>query len=328
MEPLILRTALRLSRNLQKLPFPQHLNDTQKMRLTEELSTVICQGTDFTPLFLHQLTQAQLYSLAERQIIDTDHAKSPAGKAVLCSPDGQLYVNLNCDDHIELVCFGAGDSFDAPYARVRRWDAQFEQRFLYAFDDEFGYLSPSPAGLGTGLEASVLLHLPLLEENNGIFRTADYLMRLGLLLHGRFGSGSDAAGAFYLLTNRLSMGLSESESMDNLTAMAAQLAHQETNAESDYCKTPEAQLRAQKAVARLCQAQTLSAEDGIALLSELRLAVQTGAFPAVPAAHICTLLDEIQPTTLLNANLQCMSLRELDRLRADWLRSQLRVAQQ
>ena len=175
MESLILCTVLRLSRKLQKLPFPQHLNDMQKMRLTEELCTVICQGTDFTPLYLHQLTQAQLYSLAERQIIDTDHAKSPAGKAVLCSPDGQLFVNLNCDNHIELVCFGAGDSFEAPYARVRRWDEQFEKRFLYVFDDEFGYLSPSPAGLGTGLEASVLMHLPLLKENNGIFRTADLI---------------------------------------------------------------------------------------------------------------------------------------------------------
>lgn len=328
MESLILCTVLRLSRNLQKLPFPQHLNDMQKMRLTEELCTVICQGTDFTPLYLHQLTQAQLYSLAERQIIDTDHAKSPAGKAVLCSPDGQLFVNLNCDDHIELVCFGAGDSFEAPYARVRRWDEQFEKRFLYAFDDEFGYLSPSPAGLGTGLEASVLMHLPLLKENNGIFRTADYMMRLGLLLHGRFGSGSDASGAFYLLTNRLSMGLSESESMENLIAMAKQLAIQEIHAEADYCKTPEAPLRAQKAVAQLCQAQTLSAEDGIELLSDLRLAARMGTFPDIPADRLCALLDAIQPTTLLNANLQCMSLQELDRLRADWLRVQLHTAQQ
>lgn len=326
MESLILRTVLRVSRNLQKLPFPQHLNDAQKLRLTEELCTVICQGTDFVPLYLNQLTQAQLYSLAERQIIDTDHAKSPSGKAVLCSPDGRLYVNLNCDDHIEIVCFGAGDSFETPYARVRHWDEQFEQRFLYAFDDEFGYLSPSPAGLGTGLEASVLIHLPLLKENNGIFRTADYLMRMGLLLHGRFGSGNDAPGAFYLLTNRLSMGLSESESMENLVAMATQLVHQEIHAEEADRQTPEAQQRAQQAVARLCRVQALTAEEGIALLADLRLAAQTGCFPQIAPERLCDLLDAIQPTTLLNANLQCMSLQELDRLRADWLRAQLRSA--
>lgn len=326
MNDLILGTTLRLSRNLRKLPFPQHLNDIQKMQLTQELSNVIQQGTDFTPLYLNQLTQAQLYSLAERQIIDSDHAKSPNGKAVLCSPDQHLFVNLNCDNHIEIVCFGVGCSFESTYAEVRKWDEQFEKRFIYAFDDEFGYLSPSPAGLGTGLEASVLIHLPVLKENHGVFRTADFLLQMGFLLHGRYGNGNDAAGAFYSLTNRLSMGLSETESMENLSAITTQLARQEAQVETDYQRTEEAKIRAQKAVTFLCQADALSADDGIELLSDLRLAGAIGICPIIPAKKLCDLLDSIQPTTLLNANLQCMSVQELNHLRADWMRTQLHAA--
>ncbi len=318
----MMHSAVRLSRNLRGIPFPQRLNDLQKARLTEELSESICHAVHTAPLDLSTVSQARLYSLAEQQIIDPEHAKSPQGKAVLCSSDGMVFIDLNCDNHLELVAHAKGDALHKAYARVRTLDETLERIFPYAFDDEFGFLSPFPTDIGTGMEATLYLHLPMLKENRRLLRMVEHLSRLGFLLHGSFGSGSEAKGAFYQLTNRVTLGLTETETLDNLSAIARQLVQQEADAEQELHRNGDFS-EPMNRIAQLKQARAVSLDDGIQLLSDMRLCGALGLSPSLSDVDVDDLLYRIQPATLLSANLQCTSVQELDCIRADLLRTAL-----
>lgn len=323
---LILRTTLRLSRNLRSIPFPLRLNDVQKTGLTEELCDTICRAMNVSVLPLNTLNQAQLYSLAEQQIIESEHARSPQGKAVLQSADGELYLNINCENHLELVAFGDGLQIDATYRRLREADDLLERLFPYAFDDRFGFLAPSPEGIGTGLEASVVLHLPALKENRSLMRTEDYLSRLGFSIRGCYGKGAEALGAFYLLTNRLTMGLSEEEALRNLSAIARQLALQEAAAEEALHGSELAEECMRRTGSTMMRLRSIALEDAIALLSDMRLCGSLGMCNPMPTRLLRMLLERIQPATLLNANLQCMSMQELDARRAELMRTSIALS--
>lgn len=321
--PLLLHTALRLSRNLRGIPFAPRLNDLQRAQLTEELCAKLQQLTGFTVLRLSSLTQGQLYSMAEQRILETEHAKSPQGKAVLCSPNGKIFINVNCNNHLELLYMQTETVPERAYEPLRVLDEQTERVFPYAFDDTFGYLAPSPSDIGTGLQATVLLHLPVIKENRGILRTSDYLSQLGFTLHSAFGTGNDAPGAFYLLTNRLTMGLTENNILENLSTFAMQLARQEHLAEEQLQGSERAGEIARRMVGVLHTADALTADEAIELLSDYRLCSAFGLCRPLPNDAFFRLLTQIQPATLLNANLNCMSVRELDCRRAAILHTTL-----
>lgn len=320
---LIVKATLRMSRNLRGIPFPSRLNEIQKAQLTDELSETICRAMDFSVLSLNQLSQAQLYSLAEQQIIESEHAKSPHGKAVLFDKNHQIFININCDNHLELIYFDRLGQLKEAYEALHEIDIMLERLFPYAFDDEFGFLSSSLSSIGTGLEASICLHLPAIKENRGILRTGDYLSQLGLTLRGCYGAGNDALGAFYQLTNRLTLGISEETALDNLVSFARQLAHQERLAEEHLKGSEYAISCMRRAVSELLTSPGLTFDEAITIVSDLFLCSSLGMCSVHSTLKLCDLLDQIQPATLLNANLQCMSTQELDIRRAELLRSTL-----
>ena len=48
------------------------------------------------------------------------------------------------------------------YNHAVQIDKAIEAKYPYAFDERFGYLTACPTNVGTGLQASVMLHLPAL----------------------------------------------------------------------------------------------------------------------------------------------------------------------
>lgn len=323
---LIIRTMLRLSRNLRGIPFPHRLNDVQKAHLTEELCDKICRVLPLSVLRLSTLNQAQLYSLAERQIIGSEHAKSPQGKAVLKNDDDTFFIYINCDNHLEMLTFGDGPELTRTYQQLREADELLERLFPYAFDDRLGFLGPSPETIGTGLEAAMVLHLPALKENRTLRRTEEYLTRLGFSIRGCYGKGSEATGAFYQMSNRLTMGLAEDDVLQNLSAVVMQLARQEANAENALVGSELAEECMRRTGSTMMRLRSISLEDAIVLLSDMRLCGALEMCNPVPVALLRQLLDRIQPATLLNANLECMSMQELDARRAETIRTAIALS--
>jgi protein arginine kinase len=323
---LMIHTMLRLSRNLRGIPFPHRLNDVQKAQLTEELCGKISRVLPLSVLRLSTLNQAQLYSLAEHHIISPEHARSPHGKAVLKNEQNTFFININCDNHLELVAFGDSPDLMTTYRQLRETDELLERLFPYAFDDRLGFLVPSAENIGTALEASVMLHLPALKENRTLRRMEEYLTRLGFGIRGCYGKPAEAVGAFYRLSNRLTMGLPEEAVLKNLSAVAMQLARQEAHAENDLVGSELAEECMRRTGSTMMRLREISLDDAIVLLSDMRLCGSLEMCNPVPTGLLRQLLERIQPATLLNDNLQCMSMQELDARRAELIRTAIALS--
>jgi protein arginine kinase len=323
---LMIHTMLRLSRNLRGIPFPHRLNDVQKAQLTEELCGKISRVLPLSVLRLSTLNQAQLCSLAEHQIISPEHARSPHGEAVLKNEQNTFFININCDNHLELVAFGDSPDLMTTYRQLREADELLERLFPYAFDDRLGFLVPSAENIGTALEASVMLHLPALKENRTLRRMEEYLTRLGFGIRGCYGKPAEAVGAFYRLSNRLTMGLPEEAVLKNLSAVAMQLARQEAHAENDLVGSELAEECMRRTGSTMMRLREISLDDAIVLLSDMRLCGSLEMCNPVPTGLLRQLLERIQPATLLNDNLQCMSMQELDARRAELIRTAIALS--
>ncbi len=72
-----------------------------------------------------------------------------------------------------------------------------KKAFDYAFDKDFGYLTCCPTNAGTGLRASVMVHLPGYVLTGKFNELAASLSQLGLTVRGIFGEGSKGLGNIF-----------------------------------------------------------------------------------------------------------------------------------
>lgn len=127
------------------------------------------------------------------------------------------------EDHLRLQVMRAGLALDDAYAAADELDTRLDERLHFAFDDRLGYLTQCPTNLGTGMRASLMLHLPALQENNALQQLANTVSKLGLTIRGLYGEGSKPEGAIYQLSNQVTLGISEQAAIENLKGIAAQI---------------------------------------------------------------------------------------------------------
>lgn len=173
------------------------------------------------------LTQAQAVSLAERHVISPDFTNQREGKGLFLSEDESISIMVNEEDHLRIQVLSSGLALHEALDIANRFDDLFDSRLTYAFDDKLGYLTSCPTNLGTGLRASVMLHLPALEQSRNMGRLINTLSKLGLTIRGTYGEGSDAKGALYQVSNQVTLGLDEKTACENLKGIVMQIIDQE-----------------------------------------------------------------------------------------------------
>ena len=171
-------------------------------------------------------------------------------------------------------------------------DHELGVRVSFAFHPEFGYLTACPTNVGTGLRASVLIHLPALVLTKEISKVLQGLAQVGLTYRGLFGEGSDALGHLFQLSNQTTLGKSEPELLDHLGRMVRQVMEYEERARGVLRRDAAAALedRVWRAWAVLRHARTLSFEETVNLLSGVRLGVGLQILPDVPLYTLNRLL--------------------------------------
>ena len=136
---------------------------------------------------------------------------------------------INEEDHLRIQVMKEGMDLSAVYQLADQIDSALNDTLHFAFDSELGYLTQCPTNLGTGMRASLMLHLPSLQQNGMIKRISDNLSKLGLTLRGTYGEGTEPVGALYQLSNQVTLGLSEKEAIENLERIVMQLVEEERN---------------------------------------------------------------------------------------------------
>ncbi len=299
MSHLVLSTRVRLARNLAERAFwgrNTPLDRESVVRTAEAAVRDIPELTDASTVRLDGLPRLTRLWLHERQTVSRELAgleasgKVRSGAAVVIAPS--LSVMLNEEDHLRLQGLRSGFALEAAYADTDAVDQALGQRLSFAFHPEFGYLTSCPTNVGTGLRASVLIHLPGLVLTREITKVLQGLAQVGLTYRGLYGEGSEVLGNLFQLSNQTTLGKSEGELLDHLGRLVRQVMEYEERARDVLRRDAPNALddKVWRAWGLLRHARSMSFEETLNLLSGVRLGQGMGILPDVPLHTLNRLL--------------------------------------
>lgn len=314
-------TRVRLARNLKQYPFPDRATLEQKEEVKKRVRDALLSGNsilskEFRFLPLEEMDENTAVSLVERHIVSPEFISSRQGRGVLVSEDESVSIMINEEDHLRIQVLREGLSLKEAAETADRLDTLLGESLSFAFDPEFGFLTQCPTNLGTGMRASFMLHLPALQESGSMARICANLSKLGLTLRGTYGEGTKVTGALYQLSNQITLGLSENEAIENLSAIAGQLIEEERRLRGQMSKNLLLQDKITRAAGLLGSARVLSTGEFMELLSYVRLGVSEGLLQGAAPEELNALSVHVQPATLMAREGQNLSENQRDALRA------------
>ena len=323
----VISTRVRLARNLRGFPFPDRMSLDQKQTVCHLVrDALLCSNSaireDFDYIEMASLSPVQAGALAERHLISPDFCEHCQGRALLLKKDESVSIMLCEEDHIRIQVMQAGLRLEEAYDLADKLDTLLDSQLHFAFDDRLGYLTQCPTNLGTGMRASLMMHLPMLEATGTIAELVKAVSKIGLVFRGLYGEGSKPKGAIYQLSNQITLGISEGDALKNLSSIAAQVIEQEKQAASrlDPLMLED---RVYRAVGVLQNARILHSDEFMECLSQLRLGVSLGMVEGPSFHQMNALLCELQPANLIQTDSAAEDPAVRDRLRAERVRNQL-----
>lgn len=328
MSKVVISTRVRLARNLRDYPFPCRLSAQNKEKIIDSVKKAITESNsavanDFKFIRMSELDPKQSVSLVEKRLISPEFISETEGRALMLNTDSSVSIMINEEDHIRLQVIKKGLSLEEAYDTADRLDTLLDENLSFAFDEKLGYLTQCPTNLGTGMRASVMLHLPALEKSKAIGRISGNLSKLGLTIRGAHGEGTEPQGALYQLSNQVTLGISEKAAIENLKSITEQLAAQEEQARERICSSVDVQDAISRSCGILKFAKLISHEEALRLLSNVRLGIESGQIDDVDIQMVDSLMTEVEPATLSVGIGKSLSPRDRDIERARLIQSRL-----
>lgn len=326
--PVVLSTRLRLARNLVGTPFPERASLTQR---SDILSKCVAHFSRLSKMKkgmyfeISNLSDLEKQVLVERHLISRELCESGPGCGVYINRDQTCSVMINEEDHLRIQFLKSGFHLKNVWKRIDRFDSELENVLDIAFDTEFGYLTACPTNLGTGLRASVMMHLPGLVLADQMERVARAVNQLGITVRGLFGEGSDATGHVFQISNQQTLGEMESDIVERLGKVLKTVIDHEVNARfkclEDSC--PKLLDQIGRAYGLLRNAHVVTSNEAMHHLSLLRLAVDFEMLPESKRADIDRFFIECQPGHIQHAASAGIEPDARDVCRATKLRKEL-----
>jgi len=324
----VISSRIRLARNLARLPYPSISSAKQQAEVIEAVAGVPAAAE---PLKEATFLRARELDTTDRQILVERHLTSPefmrdnTDLAVFVEPQEKISVTVNEEDHLRIQALTSGLSLQQAWGRAQEVDTNLDESLTFDFDREFGFLTACPTNVGTGLRASVLVHLPALVLTREIESYLNRLNKLGFVARGFYGEGTDVQGNLFQVSNQTTLGQTEEEIVRGLENIVKQLVDQEHEAERTLVRDAKVELedRVWRAYAIITNARMLNSGEMMNLLSAVRLGVGLKVLPPVPLPTLNELLILTQPAHLQKAGGDGMSTEERDVRRAQVFRERL-----
>lgn len=287
-DDIMVSTRIRLARNLKKYPFPGAMTVEQAQKAAAEIRDSVMNGNstlaqDFRVIDMEKVSEREKQVLYEKHLISPEMMNRKVG-SVLLGGDESMSVMLMEEDHIRLQVILGGFNLDRAWETADRVDDVLEEHLEYAFDDEFGYLTSCPTNTGTGLRASVMMHLPALTITDNIARVINSAGQLGIAVRGMYGEGSKAYGNLYQISNQVTLGMPETDIISKLKNVASQIADREREARKVLAEQNGDQLadRLWRSYGTLKYARSLSSQEAKALISDVIFGKNMNIIDAAP----------------------------------------------
>ncbi|MBI5600271.1 MAG: protein arginine kinase [Gemmatimonadetes bacterium] len=318
---IVLSSRVRLARNLSGFPFSPRAGDAERLRVLHQVREAAADTALLSRAILlrvDELTTGERHLLHERHLVSRELAELDAptarsGSAVLVGDEAALMVNE--EDHLRLQVFRSGFDIAGAWERAAQLERELGERLPLAYHHEFGFLTSCPTNVGTGLRASVLVHLPGLVLTQEIGKVLTGLQQMGLTYRGLYGEGSEVVGNFFQISNQTTLGRTEDELCDHLARVVAHVISRESEARRVLSRDAGYIIEDKlwRAYGTLRYARSLGADEAMNLLSGVRLAVGMYLIGGLSvytlnkllvfsqAAHLS--LAEGRPLTEIEANL-------------------------
>lgn len=317
----VVSTRVRLARNISDVPFPSRISlpeDINKVHESAKSSLLVSPEFEYT--HIADLTELDRRVLIEGHIISAELAAGKNG-GILCNKDKSVSVMIMEEDHYRLQSLGSGLSLNKTYDLADKLDNMLGGGVNYAFDEKLGFLSSCPTNVGTGLRASLMMHLPALTAAKGMQRISALVGKVGMTVRGAFGEGSAASGAFYQISNQITLGVTENEILSRLSSTAKKVIDFERGTRKELFSTLGVMLedRVWRAVGLLKHARRISDGEAQKLISDTALGVSLGIVSGFTSGRLYKIMMDTRPATIASLSGR-LKPQERDIVRADMLR--------
>ncbi len=318
-------TRIRLARNISGIPFPSVMNDEQRDQVNKLVKNALLESnTPFAKTLkfiqMRDIPENERFSMIERHIISREFVSNCENKAIIISDDESVSIMLGEEDHIRIQVIKSGLDVITAYDVAEQIDAILCNLLDIAFDKKLGFLTSCPTNLGTGLRASVMLHLPLLKSSGEMSVLSDQIGKIGFTVRGMYGEGTKAAASLYQISNQITLGITEKNAIDNLNLITMQLIEKERKLRESLNKITAEDI-SMRAFGILSNARIISSSEMMKLLNELKLGISLGIIDN-ETLNPMKLLIEGQPFMLMRKFGQ-MTADERDIYRANMIREAL-----
>ncbi|OGV51912.1 MAG: protein arginine kinase [Lentisphaerae bacterium GWF2_52_8] len=322
-DDIAISSRIRLARNLDGIPFPivaepdQLLSVISAVKLATERASALADPLEFD---MKSLCDIDRHMLLERRLVSRDFLSDCQRSGLIVSQDETFSIMINEEDHLRLQAMRPGFQLHEVWDVIDALDDKLSSELPYVFDKNLGYLTSCPTNVGTGLRASVMLHLPGLVLSGQINAVIQGVAKLGLAVRGIFGEGTENLGNLYQVSNQSTLGESELQIIDRLEIIIRQIIGHEKNARHTLLEQRQNFLldHVGRAYGILRHAYTISCEESLKSLSALRLGVDMGMFASLDIHTINELFLIVEP-----AHLQKFARRELESPERDIFRASL-----
>ena len=327
---IVISSRIRLARNLDKLSFSHWADEKGQGEVLTKVESAISESNYLKgSLFLkmREMSNIDKQFLVERHLISREHATGSDHKGVMISDKEIVSIMINEEDHLRIQVVQSGFNLAEARLLTDRIESELESHLNFAFSSNWGYLTACPTNVGTGMRASVMLHLPALVMTNQISKVLQAIAKLSLTTRGLFGEGTEAKGNFFQISNQISLGRLEIEIIDNIERVIKQVMEYEQSARNNLLTHNKDLIedRVGRAYGILKGVRIISSNETIDLLSSVRLGVDIGLLKDIDRGMVNELFILTQPAHLQKIEGKALTADKRDVKRAELIRKKLNM---
>ena len=320
----VVSSRIRLARNFAAQRFPNKQDREEAMQVWKHLSDFAAEHSDYQFYRLDDADSLDKEALLAKHLISPAHAANDERlRALVLNNDLTQAIMVNEEDHLRMQTFRRGFDLGDAWQSATLLDDQIGKYGDYAFTDRLGYLTSCPTNIGTGLSASVMLHLPAMtaSRQTGLLQQ---VTKAGMTVRGFFGEGTEATGDLYQLSNQVTLGRSEEDILAGLSATTKQVVDMERKLREGYREQGEAFTdQCYRALGTLTYARRISSKEAYQLLSLIRLGASLGMLSGWTLDQVDKLFIMAHPGYVQFANGKALTDAERDRARAELIRKEI-----
>jgi protein arginine kinase len=326
----VISSRIRLARNLEDKPFAAKLDDKQAREMVEEVKSIVPllserDNRKYYACNVSTLSEIDKTAMVERHIVSPLLAEKKQETGLILSDDETVSIMINEEDHLRIQAIVGGMNLEKAYEEADRIDDIAYEKLRFAFDEQYGYLTSCPTNMGTGMRASCMVFLPALSSARLIQKLIEEVGKYGVTIRGIYGEGTKSLGSIYQISNQKTLGISETEIIENLKNIVAQVVKQERKRREYMLSVNSDEIEDQvyRAYGILKYARQITSENAMTLLSQLKFGADCDIISFDREFNIHKLMMGVQPGSLqwnLGKNVGSLSR---DQSRAEYIRREL-----